>query len=193
MVQLAAQSKGAVSVLHYTCCPPSGSELTSVLSTSVLVWFTTRHVPPLSVNVTRKMPLPCWTTSRAPVVSKTIPRGAVKPVAISCAVHPEPTTGASYDGFKMVPHVELTDWASVMPGRAVVTAQNPRSPCMAAIARLLSLVMAQLVISRAGWIGIWPPGEYFKMNEVDTGSAFLSLTVRPFLEAYSLALTQQHR
>lgn len=66
-----------------------------------------------------------------------IPRGFARSVAISCAVHPEPTTGASYDGDKMLEQVELEDWAKAVLSMAVVPAQILVSLRITAIILLL--------------------------------------------------------
>lgn len=117
---------------------------TSEFSTTVEVLLTARQVPPLSVSVMRMMPDPCWTTSSAPFWSKVRLRGSFKSVATSWAVHPEPTTGALYEGLRTVgqaPAAEVVvDWAEqrvVFPNRAAKAASR--------------LIGFMAVTSRDGW------------------------------------------
>ena len=52
------------------------------------------------------MPTPASTTRRAPLVSNLMPRGLLRPVAISWAFHPGATTGGEYAGVRVVAHAE---------------------------------------------------------------------------------------
>lgn len=84
--------------------------LTAASSTTFVLDFTLRHVPPLSWRSRATMPLPCCTTRRFPLPSNWMDRGLVRPVAISAIRYPEAMLGfTEFVGVNVVEHEDAEE------------------------------------------------------------------------------------
>lgn len=84
--------------------------LTAAFSTTFVLDFTLRHVPPLSWRSRATMPLPCCTTRRLPLPSNWMDRGLVKPVATSAIRYPEAMLGfTEFVGVNVVEHEDVEE------------------------------------------------------------------------------------